>query len=84
MLVVRHFLDVYKYSIFPHTASLWIKLHEKINKLHEKIKESQSLDIFLSLEIHANIHSSHTASLWNKLHETIKETQSLDIFKSRI
>ena len=35
--------DVYKYSFFPHTASLW-------NKLHKTIKESQSLDIFLSLE----------------------------------
>ena len=33
--------DVYKYSFFPHTASLW-------NKLHKTIKESQSLDIFKS------------------------------------
>ena len=28
--------DVYKYSFFPHTASLW-------NKLQETIKETQSL-----------------------------------------
>ena len=34
--------DVYKYSFFPHTASLW-------NKLQETIKETQSLDVF-SLE----------------------------------
>ena len=34
--------DVYKYSFFPHTASLW-------NRLQETIKETQSLDI-LSLE----------------------------------
>ena len=33
--------DLYKYSFFPHTASLW-------NKLHEKIKETQSLNIFKS------------------------------------
>ena len=33
--------DVYKYSFFPHTASLW-------NKLHKTIKETQSLDIFKS------------------------------------
>ena len=34
--------DVYKYSFFPHTASLWN------NKLQETIKEIQSLDIFKS------------------------------------
>ena len=34
--------DVYKYSFFQHAASVW-------NKLQEKIKETQSLDI-LSLE----------------------------------
>ena len=33
--------DVYKYSFFPHAASLW-------NKLHKTIKETQSLDIFKS------------------------------------
>ena len=33
--------DVCKYSFFPHTISLW-------NKLHETIKETQSLDIFKS------------------------------------
>ena len=33
--------DVYKYSFFSHTASLW-------NKLHQTIKETQSLDIFKS------------------------------------
>ena len=33
--------DVYKYSFFPHTASLW-------NKLQGTIKETQSLDIFKS------------------------------------
>ena len=33
--------DVYKYSFFPHTASLW-------NKLQETINETQSLDIIKS------------------------------------
>ena len=33
--------DVYKYSFFPHTASLW-------SKLQEIIKETQLLDIFKS------------------------------------
>ena len=33
--------NVYKYSFFSHTASLW-------NKLQETIKETPSLDIFKS------------------------------------
>ena len=33
--------DVYKYTFFPHTVSLW-------NKLPKRIKETQSLDTFKS------------------------------------
>ena len=39
--------DVYKYSFFPHTASLW-------NKLSETIKETQSLDTFKSRILYTN------------------------------
>ena len=35
--------DVYNYSFFPRITSLW-------NKLQETIKETQSLDIFKSIE----------------------------------